>query len=56
MTMRLGPMDALASRRRVLQEAIDGEYVIFSEHDPSIATGIVRKQGNRAIVEPVVSD
>ena len=30
----LYPMDTLTYKKRFLREAIDGEYVIFFEHDP----------------------
>jgi glyoxylase-like metal-dependent hydrolase (beta-lactamase superfamily II) len=52
----LYPMETLAYKRRFLREAIDGEYVIFFEHDPRMSAGIIRQQGNRMVVEPVVTD
>jgi glyoxylase-like metal-dependent hydrolase (beta-lactamase superfamily II) len=47
----LYPMDTLAYKKRFLREAIAGEYVIFFEHDPEIAAGIIREQGSRKFVE-----
>jgi glyoxylase-like metal-dependent hydrolase (beta-lactamase superfamily II) len=49
----LYPMDTLVYKKRFLREAIDREYVIFFEHDPAIAAGIIREQGGRKRVEPV---
>ncbi len=49
----LYPMDTLFYKKRFLREAIDREYVIFFEHDPAIAAGIIREQGGRKRVEPV---
>jgi glyoxylase-like metal-dependent hydrolase (beta-lactamase superfamily II) len=50
----LYPMDTLAYKKRFVREAIDGEYVIFFEHDPRIAAGVIRDAGGRRVVEPVV--
>ena len=52
----LYPMDTLAFKRDFLREAIDGEYVIFFEHDPRLAAGIIRETNGRKAVEPVISD
>jgi glyoxylase-like metal-dependent hydrolase (beta-lactamase superfamily II) len=49
----LYPMDTLMYKKRFLREAIDGEYVIFFEHDPKIAAGIIRQEGSRKVVSPV---
>jgi glyoxylase-like metal-dependent hydrolase (beta-lactamase superfamily II) len=49
----LYPMDTLFYKKGFLREAIDREYVIFFEHDPAIAAGIIREQGGRKRVEPV---
>jgi glyoxylase-like metal-dependent hydrolase (beta-lactamase superfamily II) len=49
----LYPMDTLAYKKPFLREAIAGEYVIFFEHDPAMAAGIIREQGGRLSVEPV---
>ena len=32
----------------------DGEYLIFFEHDPSMAAGILRESGGRRTVERVI--
>jgi glyoxylase-like metal-dependent hydrolase (beta-lactamase superfamily II) len=49
----LYPMDTLTFKKRFLAEAIAGEYVIFFEHDPAIAAGIIRSTNGRLSVEPV---
>jgi len=49
----LYPMDTLTFKKRFLPEAIDGEYVIFFEHDPAMAAGIIRSSNGRLTVEPV---
>jgi glyoxylase-like metal-dependent hydrolase (beta-lactamase superfamily II) len=49
----LYPVDTLVSKKRVLAEAIAGEYVIFFEHDPATAAGVIRLDGRRKRVEPI---
>ena len=49
----LYPMDTLAFKKAFLREAIAGEYVIFFEHDPAVAAGIIRLDGSRKRVEPI---
>ncbi len=53
MAYDLYPMDTLAFKRTFIREAIDREYLIFFEHDPSIAAGYVREKDGRKYVEPV---
>jgi glyoxylase-like metal-dependent hydrolase (beta-lactamase superfamily II) len=50
----LYPVDTLVRKRALVHEAIAGEYVIFFEHDPAIAAGIIRDDGGRPRVEPVL--
>ena len=50
----LYPMDTLAFKRTFIREAIDREYLIFFEHDPEIAAGLIREKDGRRFVEPVV--
>jgi glyoxylase-like metal-dependent hydrolase (beta-lactamase superfamily II) len=52
----LYPMDTLAFKRTFIREAIDHEYLIFFEHDPTIAAGYIREKDRRKYVEPVISD
>jgi glyoxylase-like metal-dependent hydrolase (beta-lactamase superfamily II) len=49
----LYPVDTLRYKKRFLQDAIAGEYVIFFEHDPQVAAGIIRHDGRRLAIEPV---
>ena len=51
MAYDLYPMDTLAFKREFLREAIDREYLIFFEHDPSIAAGYIREKNGRKYVE-----
>jgi hypothetical protein len=46
-------MDTLAAKKRFVREAIEGEYVIFFEHDPRIAAGTIRERDGRKMVEPI---
>ncbi len=48
----LYPMDTLAYKRAFLREAIEREYVIFFEHDPSVAAGVIREKDGRRAAEP----
>jgi glyoxylase-like metal-dependent hydrolase (beta-lactamase superfamily II) len=50
----LYPMDTLAFKRRFLEEAVLNEYVIFFEHDPAIAAGIIRAENARMVVEKLL--
>jgi glyoxylase-like metal-dependent hydrolase (beta-lactamase superfamily II) len=49
----LYPMETLEFKRAFLREAIEGEYVIFFEHDPLITAGYIRHRGGKIVVEPV---
>lgn len=50
----LYPMDTLAFKRGFAREAIEGEYLIFFEHDPSMAAGILREVGGRRRVDRIL--
>jgi glyoxylase-like metal-dependent hydrolase (beta-lactamase superfamily II) len=50
----LYPLDTLAFKRTFIREAIDGEYLIFFEHDPMVAAGYIREQAGRKFVEPAL--
>jgi len=50
----LFPMEALAFKRRFMREAIDGEYLVFFEHDPVVAAGFIRERDGKRWVEPVL--
>lgn len=53
MAYDLYPMDTLAFKRTFVREAIAGEYVIFFEHDPGMAAGVIREEQGRKRVERV---
>jgi glyoxylase-like metal-dependent hydrolase (beta-lactamase superfamily II) len=50
----LFPMETLAFKRRFIREAIEGEYLIFFEHDPHVAAGHIREVDGRRVVEQVL--
>jgi methylmalonyl-CoA epimerase len=50
----LYPMDTLAFKRAFAKEAIDGEYLLFFEHDPSLAAGYLREKDGKRYVERVI--
>ena len=53
MAYDLYPMETLEFKRAFVREAIEGEYLVFFEHDPTIAAGYIREQHGRRHVEPV---
>ncbi len=53
MAYDLYPMETLEFKRAFLREAIDREYLVFFEHDPKVAAGIIRERAGRPFVEPV---
>ena len=53
MAYDLYPMETLEFKRAFVREAIDGEYLIFFEHDPAISAGYIREKSGRPYVEPV---
>jgi methylmalonyl-CoA epimerase len=50
----LYPMDTLAFKRTFAREAIEREYLIFFEHDPSLAAGRLRESHGSRVVERVI--
>ena len=50
----LFPMETLAFKRRFIREAIDGEYLIFFEHDPQVSAGYIREREGRRYVDRVL--
>jgi methylmalonyl-CoA epimerase len=50
----LYPMDTLAFKRAFAREAIEREYLLFFEHDPSMAAGYLREQNGKRVVERVI--
>jgi glyoxylase-like metal-dependent hydrolase (beta-lactamase superfamily II) len=49
----LYPLDTLAAKKHWLRMATEREYVIFFEHDPEIAAGLIRDEAGRLSVEPI---
>ena len=47
----LYPMDTLAFKRGFAREAIEREYLLFFEHDPSMAAGYLREKDGKRVVE-----
>jgi methylmalonyl-CoA epimerase len=50
----LFPMDTLAFKRGFGREAIDKDYLVFFEHDPSMAAGYIRERDGKRYVERVI--
>ncbi|OFW05966.1 MAG: hypothetical protein A3I61_06470 [Acidobacteria bacterium RIFCSPLOWO2_02_FULL_68_18] len=50
----LFPMETLAFKQRFIREAIEGEYLIFFEHDPLVAAGYIRERDGRRYVDAVL--
>jgi glyoxylase-like metal-dependent hydrolase (beta-lactamase superfamily II) len=50
----LHPMDTLAFKRAFAKEAIERAYLLFFEHDPSIAAGYLREKDGKRFVERVI--
>ncbi|HYE85419.1 MAG TPA: methylmalonyl-CoA epimerase [Vicinamibacterales bacterium] len=50
----LYPMDTLAFKRAFAREAIEREYLLFFEHDPSMAAGYLRESGGKRFVERII--
>ena len=48
----LYPMDTLVFKKAFVREAIEREYVIFFEHDPAIAAGIIRERAGGTSSSP----
>ena len=50
----LHPMDTLAFKRDFAPEAIEREYLLFFEHDPSMAAGYLREKDGKRFVERLI--
>jgi glyoxylase-like metal-dependent hydrolase (beta-lactamase superfamily II) len=53
MAYDLYPMETLEFKRAFVKEAIEREYIVFFEHDPVIAAGIIRQKDRGYYVEPI---
>lgn len=50
----LYPMDTLAFKRAFAREAMEREYLLFFEHDPSMAAGYLREKDGKRFIERVI--
>ena len=50
----LYPVDTLAFKRAFAKEAIERDYLLFFEHDPSMAAGYLRDKDGKRYVERVI--
>jgi methylmalonyl-CoA epimerase len=50
----LYPVDTLTFKRAFALEAIEREYLLFFEHDPSMAAGYLREKNGKRFVERVI--
>jgi glyoxylase-like metal-dependent hydrolase (beta-lactamase superfamily II) len=50
----LYPMDTLAFKRGFGPEAIERNYLLFFEHDPSMAAGYLREKDGKRFVERLI--
>lgn len=50
----LYPMETLSFKRGFAREAIEREYLLFFEHDPSMAAGYLREKDGKRFVERVI--
>jgi len=50
----LYPMDTLAFKRAFAREAVEREYLVFFEHDASMAAGLIREKDGKRSVERVI--
>jgi glyoxylase-like metal-dependent hydrolase (beta-lactamase superfamily II) len=53
MAYDLYPMETLEFKRSFVREAIDREYLVFFEHDPKVAAGVIREKNGKPYVEAV---
>lgn len=50
----LYPVDTLTFKRAFAREAIEGDYLVFFEHDPSMAAGYLREANGKRTVERLI--
>lgn len=53
MAYDLYPLTTLETKRWLLARALDGDWIIFLEHDPKVKVGKVRNINNRYMVEEI---
>jgi hypothetical protein len=49
----LFPLETLAAKQTLVRDAIEHETLVFFEHDPAVAAGVVRERDGRRSVEPI---
>ena len=49
----LFPLETLAVKKAFVKEALEGEMLVFFEHDPSIAAGFINEQDGRRSVSAI---
>jgi len=54
MAYDLYPLDTLAFKRRFAREAAEREYLLFFEHDPALAAGLLRRRDGKPAVERIL--
>ena len=47
-------MDTLAFKRAFAKEAVAKEYLLFFEHEPSLAAGYLREKDGKRFVERLI--
>jgi hypothetical protein len=50
----LYPMETLEFKRAFAREAIERQYLVFFEHEPSMAAGVIRERDGKRSVERVI--
>jgi glyoxylase-like metal-dependent hydrolase (beta-lactamase superfamily II) len=50
----LYPMDTLAFKRAFAREAVERDHLVFFEHDPSMAAGLLRESSGSRTVDRVI--
>jgi glyoxylase-like metal-dependent hydrolase (beta-lactamase superfamily II) len=53
MSYDLYPVDTLETKRRLLRQALDENWLLIFYHDPDVPMGYVREVNNRIMVEPL---
>ena len=52
----LFPMDTLAAKRAFLEHAVQGQTLLFFEHDPAVVAGVItHDERGRPTVAPIAS-
>lgn len=54
MAYDLYPLTTLETKRWLLKQAMDEDWIVFLEHDPEMKAGKVRKDNNRYVLEEIL--